>query len=104
MCYNSRAHCPLLQCISTTIAILAGPHPYLWYHYLGPIYEGKNSCHDLIPNPRIYFLMEKLTFQKWLANFLTSKEVTSELKGETMICMNAALNSMGGQHRDLLIA
>ena len=28
MCYNSRAHCPLLLCLHTTSAILAGAHSY----------------------------------------------------------------------------
>ena len=28
VCYNSRAHCPLLQCLRTTSAILAGTHSY----------------------------------------------------------------------------
>ena len=28
LCYNSGAHCPLLQCLFTTNAILAGAHSY----------------------------------------------------------------------------
>ena len=28
LCYNSRAHCPLLQCVRTKSAILAGAHSY----------------------------------------------------------------------------
>ena len=50
LCYNSRAHCPLLQCLRTTSAILAGAHPYFVESSFK--YEGNNSCYDLIPNPR----------------------------------------------------
>ena len=50
LCYNSRARCPLLQCLSTTSAILAGAHSYFVVSFKC---EGKNSSHDLIPNPRI---------------------------------------------------
>ena len=28
LCYNSRGHCPLLQCLRTTSAILADEHSY----------------------------------------------------------------------------
>ena len=52
LCYNSSAHCPLLLCIRTTSAILAGAHSYFVVSSFK--YEGKNSCHDLILNPRFY--------------------------------------------------
>ena len=41
LCYNSRAHCPLLQCLCTTSAILAGA----LYYFVVPSFkcEGKNS-------------------------------------------------------------
>ena len=50
LCYNSRAHCPLLQCLCTTRAILAGANSYFVVSAFKC--EGNNSCHDLIPNPR----------------------------------------------------
>ena len=52
LCYNSRAHCLLLQCLCTTSAILAGAYSYFVVSSFK--YEEKNSCHDLIPNPHIY--------------------------------------------------
>ena len=52
MCYNSRAHCPLLQCLRTTSAILADAHSYFVVSSFKC--ERKNSSHDLIPNPRIH--------------------------------------------------
>ena len=55
LCYNSRAHCPLLQCLRTTSAILAGARSYFVVSSFKC--EGKNSCHDLIPNPRVYIYM-----------------------------------------------
>ena len=50
LCYN-RAHCPLLQCLNTISAILAGAHSYFVVSSFKC--EGKNSCYDLIPNPCI---------------------------------------------------
>ena len=50
--YNIRAHCPQLQCLHTTSAILAGSHSYFVVSSFKC--EGKNSCHDLTSNPRIY--------------------------------------------------
>ena len=44
LCYNSRAHCPLLQCVCTTSAILAVF--FLWYDHLNV--RGTITCHDLI--------------------------------------------------------
>jgi hypothetical protein len=46
LCYNSSVHCPLLQCLRTTSAILAGAH----YYFVVSSFkcEGKYSCHDLI--------------------------------------------------------
>ena len=55
LCYNSRAHCPLLQCPHTTSAILPGAHSYFVVSLFK--YERKNSCHDLVPNPRIICCM-----------------------------------------------
>ena len=52
LCYNSRTHCLLLQYLCTTSAILAGAHSYFVISSFKC--EGKDSCHDLIPNPRIY--------------------------------------------------
>ena len=49
--YNSRAHCPLQQCLRTTSATLAGPHSYVVISLFKR--EQKSSCHDLIPEPRI---------------------------------------------------
>ena len=46
LCYNSRAHCPLLQHLHTTSAKLDGAHSYFVVSFKC---EGKNSCHDLIP-------------------------------------------------------
>ena len=62
LCYNSRVHSPLLQPLRTTSAILAGAH----YFAVSFKCEGKNSCHDLIPNPRIYSICIKsaLTFYR----------------------------------------
>ena len=51
LCYNSRANCPLLQCLCTKSGILAGTHSYFVVSSFKC--EGKNSCQDLIPNPRI---------------------------------------------------
>ena len=47
--YNSRAHCPLLQFLRTTSAILAGAN----YYFVKSLFkcEGRNSCHELILNP-----------------------------------------------------
>ena len=50
LCYNSRAHCPLMQCLRTTSAKQTGAHSY--FLVLSFKCEGKYSCHDLIPNPR----------------------------------------------------
>ena len=52
LCYNSRTHSPLLQCLRTTSAILPGAHTYFVVSSFKC--EGKNSCHDLIPNPCIF--------------------------------------------------
>ena len=52
--YNSRVHCPLLQCLCTTSAILAGAHSYFVVSSFKC--EGKNSYHDLNPNPYTFFL------------------------------------------------
>ena len=50
LCYNSRAHCPLLQCLCMTSAIVAGAHSY----FVGSFKcEEKNNCHYLISNPCI---------------------------------------------------
>ena len=40
-----------MQCLRATSAILAVAHSYSVVSSFK--YEGKNSCHDLIPNPRI---------------------------------------------------
>jgi hypothetical protein len=53
LCYNSRAHYPLLQFLRTTSAILAGAHSYFVVSFKC---EGENSCYDLIPNPRTWNL------------------------------------------------
>ena len=53
--YNSRAHCPLLQCLHTTSPILAGVHSYFAVSSFKC--EGENSWHDLIPNPCKYELL-----------------------------------------------
>ena len=70
LCYNSRAHCPLLQCIHTS-AILAGAYSY----FLVPTFkcEGKNSCHCLITYPRIYYIHNEFShfdWQVWFKNNL----------------------------------
>ena len=44
LCYNSRAHCPLLQCLRTTSAIQAGAHSCFVVSSFKC--EGNNSCHD----------------------------------------------------------
>ena len=51
LCYESIAHCPLLQYLRTTSAIVTGAHSYFAVSSLKC--EGKNSCHDLIRNLRI---------------------------------------------------
>ena len=51
LCYNSIDHCPLLQCLHTTSAILAGANSYFVVSLFKC--EGKNSCHDLISKPCI---------------------------------------------------
>ena len=43
--YNSRAHCPILQCLRTISVILAGAHSYFVVQSFKC--EGKDSCHDL---------------------------------------------------------
>ena len=43
---------PLQQCLCTTTAILAGAHSYFVVSSFKC--QGKNSCHDLIPNLRIF--------------------------------------------------
>ena len=48
---SQKKKCPLLQCLLTTSAILAGTHSYFVVSFKC---EGKNSCHDLIPNLCIY--------------------------------------------------
>ena len=50
--FNSIAHCPLLQCLRTTSVILAGVHSYFVVSSFK--FEGKNSCHGLIPKPRVF--------------------------------------------------
>jgi hypothetical protein len=49
LCYNSRTHCPLLQCLCTTSATLAGAHTYFMVSSFKC--EGKDNWYDLIPNP-----------------------------------------------------
>ena len=51
LCYNSRTHCPLQQCLHTTSAIIAGTHSYFVLSSFKC--EGQNNCYDLIPHPRI---------------------------------------------------
>ena len=53
MCNNSRLHCPLLQCLRTTSAILAGAHSYF---VVSSLNVKGNSFHDLIPNPLLQCL------------------------------------------------
>ena len=48
LCCNSRAHCPLLQCLRTSV-ILADAHSYFVVSSFKS--EGKNSCIDLISKP-----------------------------------------------------
>ena len=50
--YNSTALCPLLECLRTTSAILAGAHSYFVVSSLKC--KVKNSCQDLISNSPIY--------------------------------------------------
>ena len=45
LCYSSIANCPVLQCLCTTSAILAGAHSYFVVSFKC---EGNNSCHYLI--------------------------------------------------------
>ena len=47
--YNSRAYYPPLQCLRTRSTILTGAHSYFEISFKC---EGKNSCDDLITNPR----------------------------------------------------
>ena len=63
LCYNSRAHCPLMQCLHTASAILAGA--YFYFVVSAFKCKGKNSCHDLIPKPctRIYNWFQPLYVQ-----------------------------------------
>ena len=60
LCYSSRPHCLLRQCLRTTSAILAGVHSYFAVSSFKC--EGDNSCHDLIPNSRIYDLLNAKAF------------------------------------------
>ena len=46
LCYNIRAHYPLLQYLRTTSAILPGAYSYFAVSSFKC--DGKNSCHDLI--------------------------------------------------------
>ena len=63
LCYNSRAHCPLLQFLCTTSAILAGAHSYFVVSSFKC--EGKNSYHDLIPNTRILRTLRCMKQVSW---------------------------------------
>ena len=56
LCYNSRAHCPLLQFLHTTSAILPGAHSNF---VVSSFKCDGNSCHVLIPNPLIYIRNKK---------------------------------------------
>jgi hypothetical protein len=38
LCYDSRAHCPLLQCLRTASAILAGAHSYFVVSFKYKVY------------------------------------------------------------------
>ena len=51
LCYNSRAQCPLRQCLRIANAIIAGTDSYFVVSSFKR--EGKISCHDLIPIPRV---------------------------------------------------
>ena len=51
LCYNSKAHCPLLKCLRTTSAILTGAHSYFVVSSFK--YEGENSYRDLITSSRM---------------------------------------------------
>jgi hypothetical protein len=53
LCYRSRDHWRLQQCLRTTSAILAGAHSYFVLSFKR---EGKNSYHDLISNPHMHIL------------------------------------------------
>ena len=57
LCYNSRTHCSLLQCLRTSSAILAGAHSYFVLSSFK--WEGKNRCHDFIPNTHIWSNIEQ---------------------------------------------
>ena len=52
--YNTRDHCPLLQCLNSTNVVIAGANPY--FVVLSFKCEGKNSCNDLIPNSRVVYM------------------------------------------------
>jgi hypothetical protein len=64
MCYNSWAHCSLLQCLHASV-ILADVHSYFVASSFK--WEGKNSCHDLIPT-----LMPKVCYENFVDRELHS--------------------------------
>ena len=67
LCYNSRAHCPLLQCLHTASAILAGAHSYFVVVYIANahIKIGSNSY-------------EKVETFKYLGSLLTNQNSVQE--------------------------
>ena len=67
LCYNSRSHYSLLQCLRTACAILAGTHSSFVVSSFKC--EGKNSCHDLIPNPRVFFPIIIQIETMWMERF-----------------------------------
>jgi hypothetical protein len=57
LCYNSRVHCPLLQCLGTISAILAGAHSYFVVSsFKCELWDTKFQCRILKCSPIIPIL------------------------------------------------
>ena len=54
LCYNSRAHCPLLRCLHTTSDIITGAHSYFMVSSFR--YEGKKYFHWVSTQPSYVFV------------------------------------------------
>ena len=82
--FNSRAHCPLLQCLRTTSAILAGTHCYFVVSSFKC--EGKYSCHDVNNHSQhIYYFPVIHSEKNWIFCFFVRMECQTcwELPGKT---------------------
>ena len=56
LCYNSRAHCPLLQSLCTTSAILAGAH----YYFVVPSFKCEGKIVAINYSPTLVYICNTL--------------------------------------------